>query len=141
VRQAIALILHHPAAAAAAGIPDQLSGLDFKGIPLLTELLEIAGSNPDISPAGLLERWRDRPEQPHLLQLAASEALVTGEAAPAVLGDILTRLVNQAGPEQRTTLLLEKARESGLDETEKEELRRLLSRGTAQPDSGRGPAT
>lgn len=141
VRQAITLVLHHPAAAAAAGIPGELPGLDFKGIPLLTELLEIAGSNPDISPAGLLERWRDRPEQPHLLQLAASEALVTDEAAPAVLGDILTRLVDQAGPEQRTTWLLDKARESGLDETEKQELRRLLSRGAAQPDGERGPAT
>ena len=138
VRQAIALLLHHPGAAAGAEIPDELAGLDFKGIPLLAELLEISVSNPDISPAGLLERWRDRPEQPHLLQLAASEALVTDEAAPAVLTDTLTRLVNEAGPERRTALLLEKARDAGLDEAEKEELRRLLSRGMAQPADGTG---
>ena len=130
VRQAIALILHHPQAAATADIPEGLVDVDFKGMPLLMELLEISASNPDISPAGLLERWRGRPEQPHLLQLAASEALVTGEAAPTVLADTLVRLVAQAGPERRTEFLLEKARGEGLDEAEKDELRGLLQRST-----------
>ncbi|MGB5623700.1 MAG: hypothetical protein WBN65_14495, partial [Gammaproteobacteria bacterium] len=131
VRQAVALILHHPQAAATANLPQGLAKVDFKGIPLLMELLEISVSNPDISPAGLLERWRGRPEQPHLLQLAASEALVTSEAAPTVLADILIRLVEQAGPERRIELLLDKARGEGLDEIEKDELRALLRRSDA----------
>jgi len=136
VRQAIALVLHHPGASATVKIPEQLAASDFKGVPLLMELLEISGSNPDISPAGMLERWRGRPEEPHLLQLAASETMVTDEAAPAVLADILTRLVQQAGPERRMAVLLEKARSDTLDEAEKQELRTLLSRRPEGAASG-----
>ena len=127
VRQAIALTIHHPGSAAVAEIPRGLSEADLKGVPLLMELLDICRSNPDIGTAGLLERWRERPEHPHLLALAANDLLITEEAAPIVIGDTLRQIVRRAGPERRTEVLLAKARSEGLNPQEKQELRDLLA--------------
>lgn len=137
VRQAIALVLHHPASAAASDIPESLADVDLKGISILAELLEICASSPEITTAGLLERWRDRPEHPHLLTLAANDLLVSDEAAPVVIGDTLRQIVRRAGPERRTEALLIKARGEGLTAKEKEELRELLgSRSGSEEASG-----
>jgi DNA primase len=126
VRQAITLIVHHPGAAASAVVPEELAALDLLGIPLLLELLEVAGSSPDITTAGLLERWRDRSEHPHLLGLTSVEGLVSDDAAPAVLEDTLGRLAHKEGVGRRAQALLLKARQGELDEGEKVELRTLL---------------
>ena len=137
VRQAIALVLHHPASAAVSDIPESLADVDLKGISILAELLEICASSPEITTAGLLERWRDRPEHPHLLTLAANDLLVSDEAAPVVIGDTLRQIVRRAGPERRTEALLIKARGEGLTAKEKEELRELLgSRSGSEEASG-----
>jgi DNA primase len=130
VRQAIALALHHPGAAARAEIPEGLASVELKGIPLLLELLEICKDNPDIGTAGLLERWRERPEHPHLLTLAATELLVSEEVAGTVIEDTLGQIVHRAGPDRRAEDLLSKARGPGLNTDEKEELRELLARGS-----------
>jgi len=127
VRQAIALLLQHPASAGAAMVPEDLGQVGLKGIPLLCELLEICQETPNISPAALIERWRDRPEYPHLLTLVANELLISEEAAAVVLGDTLRQIVRREGPERRTEALLAKARSEGLSSGEKEELRELLS--------------
>jgi DNA primase len=137
VRQAIALVLHHPASAAVSDIPESLADVDLKGISILAELLEICANSPEITTAGLLERWRDRPEHPHLLTLAANDLLVSDEAAPVVIGDTLRQIVRRAGPERRTEALLIKARGEGLTAKEKEELRELLgSRSGSEEASG-----
>ena len=127
MRQAIALTIHHPGSAAVAEVPRGLSEADLKGIPLLMELLEICRSNPDIGTAGLLERWRERPEHPHLLALAANDLLISEEAAPVVIGDTLRQIARRAGPERRTEALIAKARSEGLNPQEKQELRDLLA--------------
>jgi DNA primase len=128
VRQAITLLLHHPGPAAEAAVPDELSALDLRGIELLQNLLDTVRSNPGVSTAGLLERWRDRPEHPHLLGLAANEILVTADAAAQELGAVLARLVETEGPGRRRAALLAKAREQELNPAETEELRVLLGR-------------
>ena len=128
VRQAITLIVHHPEAATEIVTPAELASLDLLGIPLLLELLEVAQSSPDITTAGLLERWRDRPEHPHLLGLTSVEGLVSDDAAPAVLEDTLRRLTHNEGVGRRAQALLLKARREGLDEGEKVELRTLLGK-------------
>lgn len=128
VRQAITLIVHHPEAGAGVVIPAELASLDLLGIPLLLELLEVARSSPDITTAGLLERWRDRSEHPHLLGLTSVEGLVSDDAAPAVLQDTLRRLAHNEGVGRRAQALLLKARREGLDEGEKVELRTLLGK-------------
>ena len=61
------------------------------------------------------------------MTLAASELLVSEEAAPVVIGDTLRQIVRRGGPERRTEALLAKARGEGLSDGEKEELRRLLA--------------
>jgi len=139
VRQAIALAIHHPGSAAVAEIPHALSEADLKGIPLLMELLEICRSNPDIGTAGLLERWRERPEHPHLLALAANDLLISEEAAPVVIGDTLRQIVRRAGPERRTETLIAKARAEGLSPQEKQELRDLLAGRAEQEQSATDP--
>jgi len=133
VRQAITLIVHHPAASRHVIAPPEMAALELRGIPLLLELLEVAQTCPDITTAGLLERWRDRPEHPHLMGLTSVEGLVSDEAAPAVLSDTLRRLAHREGTGRRTEALLLKARSEGLDEEEKAELRNLLGE-TARRD-------
>src|SRR5450755_3263369 len=68
--QAITLVLHHPAAAAAIEEPDLLGNLDKPGVSVLKELLEQAATAASPSTATLLERWRDRPEGERLTELA-----------------------------------------------------------------------
>jgi len=128
VRQAIALLLQHPPSASVATVPDGLGEVELRGIPLLVELLEICRENPNMGTAALIERWRDRPEYPHLLNLAANELLISDDTAGTVLGDTLSQIAHREGPERRTEALLAKARAEGLEPAEKEELRELLSR-------------
>jgi DNA primase len=134
VRQAITLIVHYPHCARDVQIPSGLASLDLKGIGLLVELLEIAAESPDITTAGLLERWRDRPEHPHLLGLTATEVLVSEDVAGTVLQDTLRRLMHRESVGRRTEALLQKARREGLNKGEKAELRTLLGRAVEGED-------
>ena len=68
-RQAIALLLHYPAVAHEVPLPANLEASGQRGVELLRELHALARSRPDISPPVLLERFRERPELPHLAQL------------------------------------------------------------------------
>ncbi len=127
VRRALELALHYPSAAAALEVPPQLQLVEKKGISLLSSLLEDCRNNPNISTAGLLERWREEPEAPHLGKLASGELLIDLEAAKMELKDSLDKLVRESGPDQRTDWLLKKASDTGLDPAEKQELRELLA--------------
>ncbi len=69
-RWAIALLLSNPDHARQVENPRDLLELDEKGIPMLVELIETCLSNPHLSSgAQLVERFRDRPEAPHLRRL------------------------------------------------------------------------
>jgi DNA primase len=127
VRKALELALHYPAAAARLEVPQDLARVEKKGISLLASILEDCRSNPHITTAGLLERWRDEPQAPHLGKLAGAELLIDAEQAGRELMDSLEKLVREAGPEQRTDWLLNKAGELGLEPEEKQELRELLA--------------
>ncbi len=129
VRQAITLVLHYPAQVANVAIPRELSGLQRPGLPLLAALLEDARSHPDISTGGLLERWREKTDYPHLARLAAAESLTGEEVAARVLEDTLARLAAEA-PAQRADELLAEARVRELTPAEKKELRELLGQTT-----------
>lgn len=80
VRLALALLLDRPALAAEVPQDEQehLARYQLPGIPLLCEVLEICRATPNLSTAGLLERWRDRPEGEHLARLTQAE-LAGGE--------------------------------------------------------------
>ncbi len=95
IGRTITLVLHYPGAVRLAGPVDGLDAVDEPGAELLRRLLELAGERPDLKLAGLLERFRDDPDERHVVRLAAAEPpLVDDEAAAAaVLRDSLERIV------------------------------------------------
>ncbi len=129
IRRAITLLLHFPQA----GLDLDstiLGGVDRPGADLLLELIETVQADPDITTAGLLERWRHDEQGRHLGKLAAAE-LPLGEDfdATAELGDCLRQL-RQASAKARIENLIEKERLGALSDEQKQELR-LYRRGTA----------
>ncbi|MGB6309258.1 MAG: DNA primase [Steroidobacteraceae bacterium] len=129
--QAITLVLHHPAAAAAVKDPDALGQVDKPGVAVLRELLLQAAAAASPSTAMLLERWRDRPEYGRLAELAMADPLVAeADAAAKELRMAVEKLQEEYGPGRRMDDLLRKAEELGLNYDEKAELSLLLkSRG------------
>jgi DNA primase len=124
--QAIALVVHHPAAAGLIGDPGLLT-LDMPGISVLRELLEQAAAMANPSTAMLLERWRERIEYPRLAELAGEEPMVADTPAAAKeLQMAVEKLCETYGPGRRMDELLRKAEELGLNYEEKAELSSLL---------------
>ncbi len=125
VRHAISLILNYPSSALAADA-EKLAGLQRKGADLLESLIETVQAEPNITTAGLLERFRHDEQGRHLGKLAASQ-LPSDEDfdAAAELAECLDQLA-QAGRRERIAFLIEKQRVDGLSEDEKAELQELL---------------
>ena len=128
VRRAIALLVHYPRAASEDVDITALKQVDRPGTSLLAELLEDLRSHPQITTAGILERWRQHEDGPHLTRLAAQDMLVAEDAAALVLTETIRRLIRQAGPEKSTEDLLSKAQSGRLTPEEKLELTDLLGR-------------
>ena len=126
VSQAIARAVQHPRAAAQIRNPEALRMSGDRGLDVLAELIETAQAEPGLSPAQIVERWRDRPEHERLEELAAWPLAELDEAANArELAGAVTRLIAAAGPERRLDELIERAATVGLDDDEKRELREL----------------
>jgi len=135
--QAIALLVHHPAAARSVVGWSELARCDLPGVPVLTELLEQAAGMEQPSTAMLLERWRDRPEYGRLSELAAAEGWVATPAAAAQeLQMAVQKLMESVGPGRRVDELLRKAEEMGLNSDEKTELSSLL-KAKGHPGGGK----
>jgi len=124
VRRAITLLLNHPDAAAKIDI-EKLGGVQRAGVDLLHALIETVQAEPNITTAGLLERWRHDEQGRHLGKLAVSE-LPTEEQfdAEAELKACLDQL-EIAGKRDRIEILIEKQRLSSLNDDERTELRQL----------------
>jgi DNA primase len=124
VRHAISLVLNHPKAGRKADV-EKLAGVSRKGTDLLLSLIETVQSEPNISTAGLLERFRQDEQGRHLGKLAMSGMPDDDEFdAAAELDECLDQLA-QAGRKERVEFLIEKQRVSGLSDDEKAELRQL----------------
>ena len=137
-RQAIAILLHYPAVAHEVPLPENLEASGQRGVELLRELHTLARSRPDVSPPVLLERFRDRPELPHLAQLLAEESLVGAEGAAAEFRGCLGRLLS-AATQQELAQLLQKAGQEALSSAERERLamlQRTVVAATAAPRTG-----
>jgi len=132
VRRALTLLLHHPSAANDLNV-GHLEGLQRPSIDLLRQLIETVQSEPTLTTAGLLERWRNHNDGRHLGKLLATEIPDSEDFDPATeLADCLTQLA-AAGARERIELLIEKERLNSLSEEERGELRRLSRR----PATGR----
>jgi DNA primase len=131
VRRAITLILHSPAAALNVDV-EGFAGISKPGSDLLRDLIETVHAEPNMTTAGLLERFRNDPEGQHLGKLAATEVPDSEEFDPAAeLTDCIVQLDISARRE-RITFLIEKQRLGSLTDSERNELKELTrGSGTA----------
>ena len=124
VRRAITLIVHHPQAAEQVDI-EKLAGVSKPGSELLHDLIETIQSEPNMSTAGLLERFRNDEEGQHLGKLAVAELPETEDFdAAAELADCVTQLA-LAARREKIDFLIEKQRLGELLAAERDELREL----------------
>ncbi len=124
VRRAITLLLNFPRAGADLDA-ERLSGTSRPGIDLLRQLIETVQQEPDITTAGLLERWRHDESGRHLGRLAAVELPDDDDFdAAAELHECLAQLA-ALGRRERVDYLIQKQRVSNLSDDEMSELRRL----------------
>jgi DNA primase len=121
VRTAIHLLLEQPGLGRSLPNPAGFEDLELPGVPLLVELLELSRHSPHLNTGGILEHWRDRPEQQHLARLATLKPDISSEGYEPEFRDAVQRLIL-------------KERSSGLSAPEKEELKQLVA-GT-RPQSG-----
>ncbi|NIA28216.1 MAG: hypothetical protein GWP02_09180 [Desulfobulbaceae bacterium] len=124
VRRAITLLLNYPGSADKLDI-EMLAGVKRPGVDLLHDLIETVQQDPNITTAGLLERWRHDDEGKHLGKLAAIEVPPEEDFdATAELAACLEQLAI-AGRRERIEVLIEKQRLSSLTDEEKAEFRAL----------------
>jgi DNA primase len=124
VRRAITLLLNHPHAGDKLDV-ELLAGVNRRGVGLLHDLIETVQAEPNITTAGLLERWRHDEEGRYLGKLAAGEVPEEEDFdAAAELAACLDQLA-LAGRRERIEFLIEKQRVSPLSDEEIAELRQL----------------
>ena len=124
VRRAISLIMHEPAAADAVDI-EKLAGVSKPGIDLLHDLVETVQAQPNISTAGLIERFRNDSEGQHLGKLIGAGIPSSEEFDTAAeLADCIAQL-GQAARRDKIDSLIEKQRLGSLSDGERDALREL----------------
>jgi DNA primase len=96
-RIAIALLVQNPSLAARHKVPEGFKNAFTKGLPLLHQLQETIESNPDISSAALLERFRDSENEKALNKLAVLQSPETEniDNVDEVYSDIIKRLFTE----------------------------------------------
>ena len=125
IRHAITLLLNDPSACLKLDL-EKLVDVNRAGVELLRALIETVQAEPNITTAGLLERWRHDEEGRHLGKLVASQVPLDEDFdAAAELSDCLEQL-EIGGRKERITFLIEKQRVTGLSDEEKTELQELL---------------
>ncbi len=122
VRRAITLLLNHPQAGRKLDV-EKLSGVSKPGADLLRELIETVQEEPNMTTAGILERWRNREEGRHLGKLAAVEVPDDEDFdASAELEHSLDQLA-AFRQRERVDNLIKKESVSTLSDAERAELR------------------
>lgn len=127
VRYAVALILQNPTFIESVSPPPYaFETLRKPGVPLLVDLLDFCRSHPGASSATLLRHYEDREEIAALRKLAVLHLHGDASTLEREFVDALSMLGTQTA-QQRANDLIAKQAESGLDESEKAELRGLLA--------------
>ncbi len=122
VRRAITLLLNDPQAGQKLDV-EKLAGVTKPGADLLRELIETVQTEPTMTTAGILERWRNREEGRHLGKLAAVGVPDDEDFdAAAELEQSLEQLA-AFRQRERVDNLIKKERVSTLSDTERAELR------------------
>ncbi len=126
VRRAIALMLQHPALAEKLSNESELADLDLPGMPLFLELYGMLKDSPTMNTAAIIESFSDSEYQHHLSRLAVWDYPALAENVEMEFSAVINRL-RDASSKQRAERLLRKQHAQGLNQTEKDELARLLS--------------
>ncbi len=126
VRRAIALMLQHPALAEKLSNESELADLDLPGMPLFLELYGMLKNSPTMNTAAIIESFSDSEYQHHLSRLAVWDYPALAENVEMEFSAVINRL-RDASSKQRAERLLHKQHAQGLNQTEKDELARLLS--------------
>ena len=126
VRLAIALLLEHPHLVSV--LPDLsiLDSIELKGVDLLKQLMEQCQQNPNLTSGQIIESWRGTEQGNVLAKLLLWEHHIDSSAAEGVFNDTLEKIINTF-VENRTELLLQKARLGQLNSLEKQELQSLIN--------------
>jgi DNA primase len=123
-RPEITLLLNHPTAGDKLDV-EKLAGVNRPGVGLLHDLIETVQTEPHITTAGLLERWRHDDEGRYLGKLAAVEVPEEDDFDPAAELSACLEQLALAGRKERIDFLIEKQKLSSLTDDEKSELRQL----------------
>ncbi len=126
IRLAITLLLQKPKIAQSVQDISALRNLTTKGVDLLVKLIEMAQQNPNLKTGGLLEHWRDQPEQQILAKLAATDCPIESDLGLSAefIGSL--RRIIEAEREQKIQQLLTKAHQAQLNQEEKIYLNQLI---------------
>jgi DNA primase len=138
VRQAVDRLLRFPAIAASVSTEErtELDRVEEPGIELLRELLDNLRAQPAQSSGQVIQRWADRPEQDSLVKLLQKEDVIADAAtAAAELRAALVKL-SELADTRRFEALNARVGAAGmdaLDESERIEFKRLVTRRPARP--------
>jgi len=127
IRIAIALVLQTPKLAVSWPKIDELQANSLKGLDLLREIVDFCAPRPDITTAGLLEKWREHPAGAHMGKLAADDLLVDDKIREVHWQATLDHIALQVAS-QRLEELIEQQRQGALAPEQTERLRQLLER-------------
>ncbi len=133
VRIAVALLVQNPEFAAAVEPPFSFAELRQPGIPLLAELLTLCREQPGLTTAAVLERFAARDgDERALAKLALMDFPGAEEDRRLEFTGAIAQLERQTEAQRRADLHarlreLESRGEAGLDDAERDELRRLLA--------------
>jgi DNA primase len=135
VRQAVEILLHQPSLASDLQRPAFLEQCDLPGVPLLLELLDLLGSQPELNTAAVLEHWRDREESRYLSRLAS---WVPELENPDLLHDLqgLVRDIQRQHIEKRLEFLNQEQNRRKLTEAEVREYWELHQQSHATRQRG-----
>lgn len=96
VRQAITMLLQEPQLVVHAGDYDLLTALDWRGLDLLRDMLELIAKEPELNQARVLERYRETEYFPHLQKLAGRKPLLEEVDKQAEFSGIFDQMRIQA---------------------------------------------
>jgi DNA primase len=125
-RVAIALLLQNPRLADSVEQKDiDWSGLEFRGIELFKNILQVILDKKSVNTAVLIEYYRDSVEEKSVKALALLDVFVSDDKIEEVFGDALKVLLKQ-GREAGIARLQAKAQSKGLDSQEQDMLVKML---------------
>ena len=124
VATAIALLLQFPDKTHGRTDVEKLAGLNLPGMDLMIELVDLTDTEPELTTATLLERFRQTTHHTHLEKLAAWDHLVPDDNVAEVFDETVRTLAKKC-LSQEIDELLAKSRERVLSIVEKQRLLEL----------------